>query len=166
MNYNISTSRPRDHCGTVRSFTISAYQTRLLLLLFVYYGYLCSASRRRLSRGALSVTGRRKEVFKLRMDAGDIPCSITLRRAGGVLFQSTEPTTAKAQFRDREVQDQGTRRSQRSEYSRREGRADSGLDMSSHGYLGARPCWDLATRSRTLYLTRQYIGSQCKSLIM
>src|SRR6218665_1335301 len=59
----------------------------------------------------------------------------------------------------------GTRRSERSaERSVREERADSGLDISSH--LGARPCWDLATRSRTLYLTRARIGSQCKSLIM
>ena len=40
----------------------------------------------------------------------------------------------------------------------------SGLDLSSHRYLGARTCWDLATRSRTLYLTRARIGSQCNSL--
>src|SRR6218665_2620440 len=109
----------------------------------------------------------KRKVFKLRRDADDIPCSITLRSAGGVSFQSAGPTTPKARFWDREVWNQGTRRSQRSaERSGREERADSGLDMSSHRYLGARPCWDLATRSRTLYLTRARIGSQCNSLIM
>ena len=61
----------------------------------------------------------------------------------------------------------GIRRSQRSaERSEREERADGGLDMSSHRYFGARPYWDLATRSRTLCLTRAKIGSQCSSLIM
>src|SRR6218665_581037 len=106
-------------------------------------------------------------VFKLRRDADDIPCNITLRSAGGESFHSAGPTTAKARFWDREVPDQGIRRSQRSEErSGREERADGGLDMSSHRYFGARPCWDLATRSRTLYLTRAKIGSQCSSLIM
>src|SRR6218665_1966866 len=107
------------------------------------------------------------KVFKLRRDADDIPCNITLRSAGGESFHSAGPTTAKARFWDREVWNQGIRRSQRSaERSGREERADGGLDMSSHRYFGARPCWDLATRSRTLYLTRANIGSQCSSLIM
>jgi len=52
------------------------------------------------------------KVFKLRRDADDIPCSITLRSAGGVSFQSEGPTTAKAQFWDREVRDHGIRRVQ------------------------------------------------------
>jgi len=43
------------------------------------------------------------KVFKLRRDADDIPCNITLRSAGGESFQSAEPTTAKARFWDREV---------------------------------------------------------------
>src|SRR6218665_461236 len=107
------------------------------------------------------------KVFKLRRDADDIPCGITLPSAGGVSFQSAGPTTANVRFWCREVRDQGTRRSQRSaERSGREERADSGLDMSSHRYLGARPFWDLATRSRTLYLTQARIESQCTSLIM
>ena|SRR6218665_4043 len=72
------------------------------------YGYLYSASHRRLFIGVLGVTGRRKEVFKLRRDAGDIPYSITLRIAGGVSFQSAGPTTAKARFWDREVRYRGT----------------------------------------------------------
>ena len=54
------------------------------------------------------------KVFKLRRDADDIPCSITLRSAGGVSFQSEGPTTAKARFWSREVRDHGIRRSQRS----------------------------------------------------
>src|SRR6218665_3936578 len=59
------------------------------------------------------------------------------------------------------------RRSQRSaERSGREERADSGLDMSSQRYFEARSCWDLATRSTTLYITRAKTGSQCSSLIM
>ena len=69
-------------------------------------------------------------------DADDIPCNITFRSAGGESFQSAGPTTAKARFWDREVRDQGIRRSQRStERSGREERADGGLDMSS--------CWEL-----------------------
>src|SRR6218665_3250451 len=111
----------------------------------------------------------KRKVFKLRRDADDIPCSITLQSAEGLSFQSAGPTTANARFWNREVglRDQGTRRSQRSaERSGREERADSGLDMSSHRYLGAKPCWDLATRSRILYLTRARIGNQCNSLIM
>src|SRR6218665_1909695 len=71
------------------------------------------------------------KVFKLRRDADDIPCNITLRSAGGESFHSAGPTTAKARFWDREVRDQGIRRSQRSaERSGREERADGGLDMS------------------------------------
>src|SRR6218665_891641 len=111
----------------------------------------------------------KRKVFKLRRDADDIPCSITLQSAEGLSFQSAGPTTANARFWDREVglRDQGTRRSQRSaQCSGREEQADSGLDMSSHRYLCVRPCWDLATRSMTLYLTRARIGSQCNSLIM
>ena len=38
------------------------------------------------------------KVFKLRRDADDIPCSIILRKVGGVSFQSAGPTTAKARF--------------------------------------------------------------------
>ena len=41
----------------------------------------------------------------------------------------------------------------------------SGLAMSSQRNFGARPCWDLAIRSRTLYLTQAKNGSQCSSLI-
>jgi len=77
--------------------------------MVMLYGYLWSTSHRRLFRGALSVTGRWKEVFKLCRDGGDIPCSITLRSAGGVSFQSAGPTTTTARFWDREVQDQGIR---------------------------------------------------------
>src|SRR6218665_2330611 len=109
------------------------------------------------------------KVFKLRRDTDDIPCSITLRSAGGVSFQSEGPTTAKTRFWDREVRNHGRpiKRSQRSAERRgREERADSGLDMSSQRYFRARPCWDLATRSRTLYLTRAKTGSQCSSLVM
>ena len=71
------------------------------------------------------------KVFKLRRDADDIPCNTTLPSAGGESFQSAGPTTEKARFWDREVRDHGLRRSQRSaERSRREERADSGLEMS------------------------------------
>src|SRR6218665_1180266 len=79
----------------------------------------------------------KRKVLKLGGDAGDIPCSTTLRSAGGVSFQSVGPTTAKTRFWDREVRDQGSRRSQRSaERSGREERADSGLDKSAHRYFG------------------------------
>src|SRR6218665_379316 len=129
---------------------------------------------KRLSQEAIQRRSQRDrlvkiKVFKLHVwrDADDIPCNITLRSAGGESSHSAGPTTAKARFWDREVRDQGIRRSQRSaERSGREERADGGLDMSSHRYFGARLCWDLATRSRALYLTRAKIGSQCSSLIM
>ena len=103
-----------------------------------------------------------KKVFKLQRDACD---SITLWSAGGVSFQGAGPTTAKAWFRIREVPDYDIRRSQRSaERSGRVERADSGLDMSSQRYFGARPCWDLATRNKTLYLTHAKIGNQSATL--
>src|SRR6218665_1964719 len=127
---------------------------------------------KRLSQEAIQRRSQRDrpvkiKVFKLQRDADDISCNITLGNAGGESFHSAGPTTAKARFWDREVRDQGIIRSQRSaECSGREERADGGLDMSSHRYFGARLCWDLATRSRTLYLTRAKIGSQCSSLIM
>src|SRR6218665_1979060 len=69
------------------------------------------------------------KVFKLRRDADDIPCNITLRSAGGESFHRAGPTTAKARFWDRKVRDQGIRRSQRTpERSGREERVDGGLD--------------------------------------
>ena len=131
-----------------------------------YILWLFVKPHRRLFRGALRLV--KIKVFKLRRDANDIPCNIILRSAGGVSFKSAGPTTTKARFWDREVRDHGIRRSQRSAERRgREERADGGLDiMSSHIYFGARPCWDLSTRSRILYLTRAKIGSQCSSLIM
>jgi len=46
-------------------------------------------------------------VFTLRRDADDILCNITLRSAEGEWFHSSGPTSAKAQFWDREVRDQG-----------------------------------------------------------
>ena len=74
----------------------------------------------------------KRKVFKLSRDADDIPSSITLQSAGGVSFQSAGPTTANAWFWDRDVRDQGTRRSQRSA----EERSDSGLDNIRHEYFG------------------------------
>src|SRR6218665_1551443 len=72
-----------------------------------------------------------------------------------------DPPQQKARFWDTEARDHGIRRSQRSaERSGREERADGGLDMNSHRYFGARPCWDLTTISRTLPLIRGKIGSQ------
>src|SRR6218665_1121729 len=58
------------------------------------------------------------KVFKLRRDADDIPCNITLRSAGGEAFHSAGPTTAKDRFWDREVRDQGN--NQMTEQSRTE----------------------------------------------
>ena len=74
---------------------------------------------KRLSQEAIQRRSQRDrlvkiKVFKLRRDADDIPCNITLRSAGGESFHSVGPTTAKARFWDREVRDQGIRRSQRS----------------------------------------------------
>src|SRR6218665_3413655 len=68
---------------------------------------------KRLSQEAIQRRSQRDrlvkiKVFKLRRDADDIPCNITLRSAGGESFHSAGPTTAKARFWDREVRDQGT----------------------------------------------------------
>ena len=85
----------------------------------------------RLSQKAIQRRSQRdrqvkRKFFKLRRNAGNIPCSITYRRAVGVSFQSVGPATAKARFCDREVRDQGTRRSQRSAArSGRDERADT-----------------------------------------
>src|SRR6218665_1038314 len=106
---------------------------------------------KRLSQKAIQRLSQRDglvkiKVFKLRRDADDILCSITLRSAGGVSFRCEGPTTAKARFWDREVRDHGIRRSQRSvEHSGREERADSGI---RHGLTEIfrsyyRLCWDL-----------------------
>src|SRR6218665_214825 len=155
------------------SWSTLLYGSRFqLLLCYVMLCYVIWLFVKRLSQEAIQRRSQRDrlvkiKVFKLRRDAEDIPCNITLRSAGGESFHSAGPTTAKARFWDREVRDQGIRRSQRSaERSGREEQADCGLYMSSHRYFGARPCCDLATRSRTLYLTRAKIGSQCSSLIM
>ena len=64
----------------------------------------------RLSQKAMQRRSQRdrlvkRKVFKLRNDADDIPCSITIRSAGGVSFQRTGPTTANARFWEREVRE-------------------------------------------------------------
>src|SRR6218665_346558 len=132
------------------------------MLCYVIWLFVKRISQKAIQRRSQRDRLVKMKVFKLRRDADDIPCRILLQSARRVSFQRAGPTTAKARFWDREVQDHGIRRSQRSaERSGREERADSGLDMSSQRYFGARPCWDLSTRSRTLYLTRAKIGSQC-----
>jgi len=63
---------------------------------FMLYGYVYSASRRKaIQRRSKRDRKVKRKVFKLRWDAGDIPCSITLWSAGGVSFQSAGLTTAK-----------------------------------------------------------------------
>src|SRR6218665_1129844 len=99
---------------------------------------------KRLSQEAIQRRSQRDrlvkiKVFKLRRDADDIPCNITLRSAGGESIHSAGPTTAKARFWDREVRDQGIRRSQRSaEHSGREERADCGLDTRVARWLSPK----------------------------
>src|SRR6218665_1986715 len=111
------------------------------MFCYVMLCYVIWLFVKRLSKEAIQRRSQRDrlvkiKVFKLRRDADDIPCNITLRSAGGESFHSAGPTTAMALFWDREVRDQGIRRSQRSaERSGREERADGGLDMSSHRYL-------------------------------
>src|SRR6218665_1172241 len=66
---------------------------------------------KRLSQEAIQRRSQRDrlvkiKVFKLRRDADDIPCNITIQSAGGESFHSAGPTTAKARFWDREVRDQ------------------------------------------------------------
>ena len=135
---------------------------RIFMLCYVIWLFVKRLSQEAIQRRSQRDRLVKIKVLKLRRDADDILCNITLRSAGGVSFQSAGTTTAKARVRGH-----GIRRSQRSaERCGREERADGGLDMSSHRYFRARPCWDLTTRSRTLYLTRAKIRSQCSSLIM
>src|SRR6218665_1023530 len=82
-----------------------------VMLCYVMLCYVIWLSVKRLSQEAIQRRSQRdrqvkRKVFKLRRDAGDIPCSITLRSAGGVSFQSAGPNTAKARFWDREVREQ------------------------------------------------------------
>src|SRR6218665_2130962 len=138
---------------------------RRLVLCYVIWLFVKRLSQEAIQRRSQHDRLVKIKVFKQRRDADDNPCNITLRSAGGESFHSAGPTTATARFWDREVRDQGIRRSQRSaERSGQEEWADGGLDMSSHRYFGARPCWDLATRTRTLYITRAKIGRKCSSL--
>src|SRR6218665_2250631 len=123
----------------------------VLIICYVIWLFVKRLSQEAIQRRSQRDRLVKIKVFKLRRDADDIPCNITLRSAGGESFRNTGPATAKVRFWDREVRDHGIKRSQRSaERNGREERANGGLDMSSHRYFGARPCWDLATRSRTL----------------
>ena len=122
-----------------------------VILCYVMLCYVIWLFVKRLSQKAIQRLSQRDrlvkiKVLKLRRDADDIPCNITLQSAGGESFHSAGSTTAKARLWGRDVRDQCIRRSQRSaERSGREEREDGGLDMSSHRYFGARPCWDLPT---------------------
>src|SRR6218665_250493 len=63
-------------------------------------GYVICLFVKRLSQKAIQRRSQpdrlvKIKVFKLRRDADDIPCSITLRSAGGESFHSAGPTTAK-----------------------------------------------------------------------
>jgi len=58
---------------------------------------------KRLSQAAIQRRSQRDrlvkiKVFKLRRDADEILCNITLRSAGGESFQSAGPTTAKTRL--------------------------------------------------------------------
>jgi len=56
----------------------------------------------------------KSKVFGQQRDAGDIPWRFILWTAGRVLFQSKGPTTAEAWCWDKEIHNQGIRRSNRS----------------------------------------------------
>src|SRR6218665_2224855 len=116
-----------------------------VMLCYIIWLFVKRLSQKAIQRRSQRDRLAKIKVFKLRRNAHDISCSITLRSAGGVSFESERPTTAKARFWDRELRDHGIRRSQRSaESSGRDERADSGFYMSSQRYFGARPCWDFA----------------------
>ena len=76
-------------------------------LCYVIWLFVKRLSQKALQRRSQYDRQVKLKVFKLQRDANDIPCSITLRSAGGVSFQSAGPTTAKARFWDREVRDHG-----------------------------------------------------------
>jgi len=102
----------------------SCYVTCMLCYAMLYvmlcYAMLCYVIwlfLKRLSQKAIQRRFQRDglvkmKVFKLRRGGDDILCSIILRSAGGVSFQSARPTTAKARLWDREVREHAIRRSQ------------------------------------------------------
>ncbi len=83
---------------TCRNFLIitpCAEQSPLCYVIWLFVKRLSQeAIQRRSQRDRLV----KIKVFKLRRDADDIPCNITLRSAGGESFHSAGPTTAKARF--------------------------------------------------------------------
>ena len=97
------------------NFDLTRRITRLVMLCYVIWLFV-----KRLSQEAIQRRSQRDswlvkiKVFRLRRDADDILCNITLQSAGGESFQSAGPTTAKARFWDREVRVHGIKRSQRS----------------------------------------------------
>src|SRR6218665_214200 len=85
-----------------------------VMLCYVIWLFVKHLSHKAIQRRSQHDRLVKIKVFKLQRDTDDIPCSITLRGAGDVPFQSAVPTTVKARLLDREVRDHGIRRSQRS----------------------------------------------------
>src|SRR6218665_1208116 len=97
-------------CYVMLSYVILCYvMLCYVMLCYVIWLFVRKAIHRRSQRDRLV----KIKVFKLRRGTDEIPCSITLRSARGVSFQSEGPTTAKARLWDREVRDQGISRLQR-----------------------------------------------------
>src|SRR6218665_2963569 len=84
-----------------------AYNNNNNMLCYVIWLFVKRLSQEAIQRRSQRDRLVKIKVFKLRRDADDIPCNITLRSAGGESFHSAGPTTAKARFWDREVRDQG-----------------------------------------------------------
>src|SRR6218665_3476846 len=76
-----------------------------VMLCYVIWLYVKRLSQEAIQRRSQRDRLVKIKVVKLRRDADDIPCNITLRSAGGESFHSAGHTTAKARFWDREVRD-------------------------------------------------------------
>src|SRR6218665_2388938 len=74
---------------------MSAGTVAFLVLCYVMGLFVNRISQEAIQRRSQRDRLLKIKVFKLRRDADDIPCNITLRSAEGVSFQSAGPTTAK-----------------------------------------------------------------------
>src|SRR6218665_3521334 len=68
------------------------------MLCYVIWLFVQRLSQEAIQRHSKHDRLAKIKVFKLRRDADDIPCNITLRSAGGESFHSAGPTTAKARI--------------------------------------------------------------------
>src|SRR6218665_1169846 len=90
---NVSTVlTPCSQCGRHAAVILAC--VRNVMLCYVIWLFVKRLSQEAIQRRSQRDRLVKIKVFKLRRDADDIPCNITLRSAGGESFHSAGPTTA------------------------------------------------------------------------